>query len=302
MANPVKRRFLNELAGRFGTLKKLSDSQSLFDLSDCGLRVYIRYSKRHRKATTFYGLRQCDLRALEGHPAAIAFLWDEQDEPLFLPYAEFEDVFGVLRPASDGQFKVQVQLREDGAEFYIPTAGKFNVESYVGWQSLSVLVKDDYERTPQLTHPQVQTLLGTIGSVKGYGVWIPVNDRSALDWSIAPEFLCPSSFPLQFGSLSLVAGEIDVIWFERGSGLARAFFEIEHSTPIYSGLLRLNDVHISIPDLRATFGIVSNEARRELFVRQVNRPTFRSSGLAEACAFLEYKNVYDWFRKLVRKD
>jgi hypothetical protein len=38
--------------------------------------------------------------------------------------------------------------------------------------------------------------------------------------------------------------------------------------------------------------------RRSLFVRQLNRPTFRVSGLNQLCTFLEYKNVYGWFQRV----
>ena len=40
---------------------------------------------------------------------------------------------------------------------------------------------------------------------------------------------------------------IDVIWFRRGAGHPVRFFEIEHSTSVYSGLLRFNDVMIDFP-------------------------------------------------------
>jgi hypothetical protein len=40
---------------------------------------------------------------------------------------------------------------------------------------------------------------------------------------------------------------IDVIWFRRGTGHPVRFFEVEHSTSVYSGLLRFNDVMIDFP-------------------------------------------------------
>jgi hypothetical protein len=36
-----------------------------------------------------------------------------------------------------------------------------------------------------------------------------------------------------------------------------------------------------------------NDHRRSIFVRQLSRPTFNASGLAEVCTFLEYGNVFD---------
>ncbi len=91
--------------------------------------------------------------------------------------------------------------------------------------------------------------------------------------------------------------EVDVIWIERGSGQPRAMFEVEHSTPIYSGLLRFNDIHLSCRSLTTTFAVVSNESRRSLFSRQVQRPTFVTSGLSEICTFMRYDDVYSWYRR-----
>ena len=76
------------------------------------------------------------------------------------------------------------------------------------------------------------------------------------------------------------------------------FTTVEHSTPIYSGLLRFNDVHLMLPDLAIRFGIVSNDPRRALFVRQLGRPTFKASGLKEICTFFEYQNVFGWHQRI----
>jgi hypothetical protein len=51
----------------------------------------VRYSKKHARNSTFYGLRKVDLNALEGRCAILCFLWEEQPEPLFVPFSEFED-------------------------------------------------------------------------------------------------------------------------------------------------------------------------------------------------------------------
>ena len=83
----------------------------------------------------------------------------------------------------------------------------------------------------------------------------------------------------------------------RSSSDLSAMFEVEHSTPIYSGLLRFNDLHLIEPNLKPKFNIVSNDLRRALFLRQINRPTFKLSGLSELCNFLEYKDVFNWFNR-----
>jgi len=299
MANEIKVSFLRELKERFGRLSKLGKSQSLYELGNGAARIYIRYSKVHERGQTFYGLRKEDLQQLEGHPSLMCFIWDNQTEPLFLPYADYEDVFKSTTPASDGQYKVQVYIQDAGNELYIANAGRFNVESYFGWQQLaSLMEKAKLTDMPSLSHAQVQTLLGKIGFVKGFDIWIPRYDRGRLDWSLTQPFASTLAIPHQFQSIENVLSEIDVIWIERGSGKLRSLFEVEHSTPIYSGLLRFNDVHLTTSNTNATYNIVSNDDRRGLFSSQLNRPTFRASGLDVCCAFMEYANVFIWHKRI----
>jgi len=95
-----------------------------------------------------------------------------------------------------------------------------------------------------------------------------------------------------------IVSEIDVLWINRGSGSLRSAFEIEHTTPIYSGLLRFNDVLLNENDTATRFNIVSNNDRRGQFVQQINRPTFRVSGLVTLCTFINYKNIFSWYARL----
>src|SRR3954471_11972976 len=119
MPNPIKIAFLQELQIRFGKLKKLPNSNSLFEIGEGLLRIYIRYSKIHSRNQTFYGIRKEDLKQLDGFNSVICFLWDSQKEPLFVPYYEFEEIFSELEPASDGQIKAQIYLESDATELYI---------------------------------------------------------------------------------------------------------------------------------------------------------------------------------------
>ena len=283
--------FLRELAERTGEPKRLGRSRSLFEIGDGQAFVYVRYSRVHPKGATFYGLRAEDLRELEGRTAFIALLWDGQEEPLLLPLAEFAGLFEESEPAADGQFKAQVYLRGDHpTEFYVTQAGRHNVEPYFGWTPLLNALADAREETPELDHSQVQTLLGAIGDARGMDVWIPPNDRSKMDWSLAQPFPFRSAIP---PGLDAVLREIDVVWMTRGGSIPVSLYEVERSTPIYSGLLRFNDTHLTIGET-AKFTVVSDENRRGLFARQLRRPTFQASGLDKLCGFMTYGEVFRW--------
>lgn len=296
MANQVKINFLANLKEKFGNIKKLHASLSLFDVGDT--RIYIRYSKVHNKEKTFYGLRDIDLKELEGKNSIIVFLWDNQKEPLFIPFSEFEEVFNYSKVASDGQHKAQVYLKEDGTEFYISGGGKFNVESFLGWKILENQIdKNKIKNIPELSHFQIQTFLGFIGASKGYDIWVPHSDRTRIDWNLSPKFDFKKELPLMYENIFEIVNEIDVIWLKKGTNQINSLFEVEHSTPIYSGLLRFNDFYLTTKEKNLKFSIVSNNGRRALFTKQINRPTFQASGLGEFCNFLEYKDVFGWFER-----
>jgi hypothetical protein len=299
MANLFKAKILDELRARFGEIRKIEGSNSLFVIGHDAARIYFRYSKIHPGGRTFFGLRETDLRQLEGHNSHICFLSDERLPPVFIPYSDFEEVFHLAEPALDGQYKVQLFNQSKTLELYIPKQGRFNVEAYVGIEALDRSM--DAKRLSEgrdFSHSQVQTLLAAIGHVKGYQVYVPENDFTRLDLTLTKEFPLRRVLPEAFEQMRPFLSEIDVVWLSTGRNKIEGLYEVEHSTPIYSGLLRFNDVLLTVPEVQR-FSIVSNDSRRDLFSRQLLRPTFRKSGLADLCSFMEYANVFEWHQRLL---
>jgi len=300
MANLFKSKVLGDLGDRFGNVRKLKGSESLFVVGDDAARIYIRYSRVHAGGRTFFGLREVDLRQLEGHNSFLCFLLDDNTPPLLIPYADFEEVFSNAQPARDGQFKAQLTAQTGNLELYVARQGRFNVEGYVGYELLERSIESRRLREEiDLSHSQVQTLLAAIGHLKGYDVYVPGHDSGNLDWSLTPNFQLRRQLPKCYAQVSSILNEVDVVWVAGGRDKIEGLYEVEHSTPVYSGLLRFNDILLTDPNI-AKFSIVSNDARRELFSRQLFRPTFRRSGLAELCSFLEYANVFTWHQRALK--
>lgn len=296
MPNDYKKELVAAIEHRCGPVTRLAGSQSLIQTAS-GMRIYLRYSKLHRKGVAFYGLRQVDLNALDGHHSYICFFTDKES-PLFIPYSDFEAVIRQSPLASDGQFKAQITYGPPMGDLYLPRVGHFNVDAYGGLEALSL--QDDKGASAaasHLSHWQAQTLLCGIGILKGYGVYLPPNNIETLDWSLIQRFQPVGSLPAHIADRTRFASEIDVIWVDHKHDAIAAAFEVEHSTPVYSGLLRFNDVLLTCPGANRFF-VVSNESRRDLFVRQLQRPTFQRSGLSEVASFLDYANVYDWHSRL----
>lgn len=299
MANKYVEKIINDLKTKFGQINRLGPSLSLFEIPSIKTRIYFRYSKLFKlpnRYNCFYGLREEDLKKLEGRNSYICFVWDKEDSPILIPYYIYEEIFSNLKPISDGQFKVHLFFRSTGTEFYIANVGKFNVDAYYGLGQLDKISIST--KIPELSHSQVQSLMGSIGSMKGFNVWIPSKDRVGLDYNIVKKFNIEKELPMEYSKISHILGEVDAIWMKENkiSGL----FEVEHTTPIYSGLLRFNDIYLSVSEVNK-FGIISNNERKNKFVKEINRPTFTHSQLVDKVSFMEYGDVFLWHNRLINK-
>lgn len=205
-------------------MRKVGNGQSLFEIGTTGIRLYLRYSRVHPGTQAFYGLRESDLRNLQGHAAFICLLWDDQPEPLLIPFSDYAEVFANISPASDGQFKAQIHLRDGATQLYVARAGRFGVDEHIGYGALTEAVEQlGSELLPQLSHAQVQSILGAIGTLQGHEVWVPTCDRLTLDFSLVPRYACRESLPPSYDAIQHVLQEVDVVWIEPGSSKLQAF-------------------------------------------------------------------------------
>ena len=86
--------------------------------------------------------------------------------------------------------------------------------------------------------------------------------------------------------------QIDVLWIRR-RGIVRAF-EVEHTTSIYSGLLRMADLLAMQPNLKIRLHIVAPVSRRDKVLREIRRPVFallEGGALSDTCTYLSYDTV-----------
>jgi hypothetical protein len=146
------------------------------------------------------------------------------------------------------------------------------------------------EEGEENAHLRNQYLLVKIGRMRGYDVWVAQNDRNKSFGGESLASLTLSDLPPFAGpSVLRIAKSIDVIWFKKRMAQPIYFFEIEHTSAMYSGLLRLNDVKTGYQILQAR--IVGPKERRSLFESQIQRQTFADSELSEVCQFLSYEEV-----------
>jgi hypothetical protein len=101
-----------------------------------------------------------------------------------------------------------------------------------------------------------------------------------------------TSLPLQFDEATNRTIElIDVLWL-KGNAIIAAF-EIESTTSIYSGLLRMADLISMQPNLNIPLYLVAPEDKRDKVIAEINRPTFArlDPPLSEVCRFISFAEL-----------
>lgn len=138
--------------------------------------------------------------------------------------------------------------------------------------------KADREATQgDLTHTQVQGWLRDLGLALGFRVWVAGNDRNRpYDGGRLADGCLPTLPPeLVAGPAAAAVALIDVLWFHPEGGVAAAL-EVEHSTSIYSGIVRMLDLALSRDGADAAHGmfLVAPDGRQAEVRAQVQRPAF----------------------------
>ena len=132
------------------------------------------------------------------------------------------------------------------------------------------------ERESDTTHTQVQGWLRDLGLALGFDVWIAANDQSRMYNGGRLQQGCLEALPHSGGGTQLDSVRlIDVVWVTRGTTTVAAAFEVEHSTTIYSGIVRVLDLALSVErDTSMTLFLVAPDARRDEVEAQLQRPAF----------------------------
>jgi len=146
------------------------------------------------------------------------------------------------------------------------------------------------------THTDIQWILLDLGRKMGLSVWAPIADRShCCDRGRIGDILeLVDKLPGQFSKAALrTVRYIDVMWIRKQAVVGA--FEIEHTSTIYSGLLRMSDMLTMHPSSPIHWYIVAPDQRYDKFANEVARPTFRylEPPLHTVCGFLPYSRLLE---------
>jgi hypothetical protein len=169
-------------------------------------------------------------------------------------------------------------------------------------KDVSVTVPEDSAAGEHVVDPapearestRVQALLAEVGSRMGMQIWIPRSDRSAVLGEWRGDHPPPlERLPLNYDETTLrTIEQIDILWL-RGRSIRRAF-EVEHTTSIYSGILRMADLLALQPNMDIRLHIVAPVVRRDKVFQELRRPVFsllERGPLSESCTYLSYDSV-----------
>lgn len=111
---------------------------------------------------------------------------------------------------------------------------------------------------------QIQGCLAEIGSRMGLKIWLPKSDRARVlkICELRDKGDLLDELPLiNDNTILKTIEQIDVIWL-KGRTIVRAF-EVEHTTTVFSGLLRMADLLALQPNININLHIVAPAARRD---------------------------------------
>jgi len=170
-------------------------------------------------------------------------------------------------------------------------------------------------------HTKMQGILAEIGQKLGHRVWIARNDHSK-DYTFGDyrfgdyrfgklKELAMEGFP--FAGLEKkvekISKLIDVIWLDKNDQFkVVALFEIECTTAIHSGLLRMGDFRANIKSNSLTFidqtfpiYIVIPKGRKRQLQTQLSRPIFQYLELHKSCKGINIEDIERCWEDIIKQ-
>ncbi|MEO7297437.1 MAG: hypothetical protein ABI042_02530 [Verrucomicrobiota bacterium] len=149
------------------------------------------------------------------------------------------------------------------------------------------------EQKEESEHTKIQSLLINVGRALKYDVHVARNDRHRSFNGQSFAMLTLPALPQMNWHSEIVdtVSLIDVIWLKAGTTEIVSAFEVEKSTSIYSGILRLEDLARSIPNCASHFYLVAPNHREKEVMAQLARPAFRNDLAGISLAYIPFNDL-----------
>lgn len=152
----------------------------------------------------------------------------------------------------------------------------------------TIILPEDEKDEKISEHTEIQWRLIRLGMAAGNDIWLPGNDQNkSFDGNSFKQYLLEEFQPGI--DVPTYVKNIDTVW--KYGYQIKSIFEIEHSTSIYSGLLRFSDLKAITPNTTYPMYIVAHRDRKAKVFDQIKRPTFAYFNMPQDVAFLDYDVV-----------
>lgn len=174
-----------------------------------------------------------------------------------------------------------VQLRP---EIFKVRPGLWALRSYQ--KKLGLEEQDRSDEARKNSHYYYQGLLATIGNLRGFGTFIPNQDKNRLFVNTPLSSIRSLGWIPPFSHPHLVSRSetIDVIWFNERQ-MPDSLFEVEHSTDIYNSLLKFFELR----DFNSRMVIVADEHRKREYIDKTGLSAFQE--IKARVNFLSYESL-----------
>lgn len=124
-------------------------------------------------------------------------------------------------------------------------------------------------------HTEIQWRLIQLGLTHNFDVYVAKNDKNRTyeGEKLGEECLESLNLPGFSPATTRIIEYVDVIWLT-DDFIAR-MFEVESTTSIYSGILRMTDFMVKVPNIAVDMHIVAPENDKAKVREEINRPTFQ---------------------------
>jgi hypothetical protein len=254
----------------------------------------------------WHGISERAMKELEGYPREGAFViakkYYSRIDLCVGSLSQLIANFSKLTPTQQNGKQFHTTVTEDGMfieeapDIYLNRVSEIRIsgpkKDINRLEQISRIINIEVDSKKSFTHADLQAKLILIGSYLGYRTYTPDQSKQSV-YGILGELCSESEFPESaIPSMHIDSARfIDVIWFDE-EGFPTHGFEVEHTTDITKGLLRLYQVH----KLRIKMFIVAEESNRPKFLREVKKNPFHK--IQEEYIFKNYEELDSFFESV----
>ena len=147
-------------------------------------------------------------------------------------------------------------------------------------------------------HTEIQWLLIQLGLRHGYDVYVATNDKNRTynGHRLGEDCVESLNLPGFSAAATRIIEYVDVIWLQ--DDFIVKLFEVESTTSIYSGILRMTDFMVKVPNIAVDMHIVAPDDDENKVREEINRPTFQHVlESADHCSlrYLSFSGIRDTY-------